>query len=85
MLFNEVFGHVLSEVRKSMNVTQEELAERSGLSRAYISRLERNINDPQLLTVFKLSEGLHIDIVVLISKYQALIKEHKITLEDLSN
>ncbi len=49
-------GVMLKEARKESNVTQEELAERTGTKKSYISRIERGQSDIQISTYRKLIE-----------------------------
>jgi DNA-binding XRE family transcriptional regulator len=49
-------GAMLKETRKSCNITQEELAERTGTKKSYISRIESGKSEIQLSTFFKLIE-----------------------------
>ncbi|QMU65852.1 MAG: helix-turn-helix domain-containing protein [Flavobacteriaceae bacterium] len=49
-------GVMLKEARKEANLTQEELAERTGTKKSYISRIERGLNDIQVSTYYKLIE-----------------------------
>ena len=49
-------GVMLKEARKEANLTQEELAERTGTQKSYISRIERGLADIQLSTYSKLIE-----------------------------
>jgi len=49
-------GVMLKEARKDSNVTQEELAERTGTKKSYISRIERGQSDIQISTYHKLIE-----------------------------
>jgi len=55
---NITIGTVLKQVRKSLKLSQEELAHRSSLDRTYISMLERNIKQPTITTIFLLAEAL---------------------------
>ena len=48
----------LREVRVRRFVTQEELAARTGMSRATLSRLEGGLQRPRISTVRKLAEAL---------------------------
>ena len=48
----------LQSVRERLFVTQEELSERTGMSRATISRLENHRQRPRISTVRKLAEAL---------------------------
>lgn len=49
-------GIMLKEARKTANLTQEELAERTGTKKSYISRIERGMSDIQISTYQKLVE-----------------------------
>lgn len=51
-----VISEVLKEARKEANITQEQLAERIGTKKSYISRLENGKADIQLSTLFKIFE-----------------------------
>ncbi len=52
-------GEMLREARKSVNLTQDELARRTGTKKSYISRLENGKVDIQLSTFYKIvEEGL---------------------------
>ena len=55
-----VFGEVLKELRIKRELTQQQLADYSGMDRAYISELERGLLLPSLETVFKLAKQLKI-------------------------
>jgi len=47
-------------IRNGLGLNQEQVAVRSGLSRQYISMLERGKRVPNLRTIYQLSEGLGI-------------------------
>ena len=49
-------GVMLKEARKEANMTQEELAQRIGTKKSYISRIERGLSDIQMSTYYKLVE-----------------------------
>ncbi|MBA5628990.1 helix-turn-helix domain-containing protein [Moheibacter lacus] len=49
-------GIMLKEARKEANLTQEELAEKTGTKKSYISRIERGLSDIQISTYYKLIE-----------------------------
>lgn len=48
----------LRAVRERLFITQEELAERTGMSRATISRIESDLQRPRISTVRKLAAAL---------------------------
>jgi len=49
-------GIMLKEARKEAKLTQEELAEKTGTKKSYISRIERGMSDIQMSTYHKLIE-----------------------------
>ena len=51
-------AQTLKEERKRAGLTQEELAEKIGTKKTYISRLENGKSDIQLGTLFRIFEGL---------------------------
>lgn len=58
---------MLKEVRVEANLTQEELAEKAGTKKSYISRIERGSSDIQISTPYKLMElglGKHLNISI---------------------
>ena len=49
-------GALIHETRLEKGLTQEELAERCGTNKAYISRIENNIKDVRISTLQKIIE-----------------------------
>ena len=67
---NEVrarFGAALREWRVRRQLTQEQLAERSGLSYKFIGEVERGRGNPTLATMAKLARALDVGLAVLVS------------------
>ncbi|NQU82267.1 MAG: helix-turn-helix transcriptional regulator [Bacteroidetes bacterium] len=61
------YGSIIRLARRKAGLTQEQLAERSGTSRFYISRLENNKTDIELSTFRKIVEaglGKHLRLVI---------------------
>lgn len=56
------FGLRMKNLRKKKELSQEELAELSGLHRTYISSLERGQRNPTLTTLSLISKGLNVTI-----------------------
>jgi ribosome-binding protein aMBF1 (putative translation factor) len=48
----------LLKARKSQNLTQKELSERTGITQADISRIENGTRNPSLAMLKRLAEGL---------------------------
>ena len=64
---SEKFGSLIKTARLKAGLTQEQLAQRSGTSRFYISRLENNRTDVELSTFRKIVEaglGRHFKLII---------------------
>ena len=52
-------GALLEEARTKLGMTQEELADKCGTNKSYISRIENNVSDIRLSTLMKIiQQGL---------------------------
>ncbi|ADD67546.1 transcriptional regulator, XRE family [Denitrovibrio acetiphilus DSM 12809] len=68
---NLKFGKKLRQLRTERNMTQEELAEKSGIDYKYLQKLEgQSPSSPTLSTLEKLAVGLDITIIQLLSDIQ---------------
>ncbi len=56
------FGKRVREIRKGQSMTMEQLAERTGLSKRQIIRVELGEVNPKLSTICALAEGLGIEV-----------------------
>jgi transcriptional regulator with XRE-family HTH domain len=54
-------GHRLKDLRIQRALTQEELAEKAGLGKNTVNRMERNLTEPHMSTVRKLAKALSVD------------------------
>lgn len=59
------FGLRIAELRRQLNISQEELAERCGVHRTYIGSIERGEKSPTLNTIEKFAKGLGVEIIEL--------------------
>lgn len=57
-------ARALVAVRRDKRITQQQLAERTGIAQADISRLENGNSNPSLRTLQRLADGLGMKIVV---------------------
>ena len=55
---NPLLAYQLLLARENVNMTQKELAEKTGIYQADISKLERGIGNPSLSTLKRLADGL---------------------------
>ena len=51
-------GQNFSRLRRRQGLTQEQLAERSGLSQQYLSDLERGKRNPTIVSLYELAQAL---------------------------
>ncbi len=56
----ENFGKIVKLKRKISGLSQEDLAEKLGIHRTYMSFIERGMRNPSLLMIFKISRALKI-------------------------
>lgn len=64
MQTNNVVGDAVRVMRARRNMSQEMLAQASGVSRVVISRIETGESDPQMSTFIKLCKAANHDIFV---------------------
>lgn len=65
-----IFGQRLHELRTARNLTQDELAERCGSNRPFISNLERGVKVPSLTMVLRLAEALDCRVYDLVEVFE---------------
>jgi transcriptional regulator with XRE-family HTH domain len=63
---SERFAMKLKKLRESKGLTQAELAERAGISREYLARLELGQHDPHLSRLRKLAQALRVKVSELV-------------------
>jgi transcriptional regulator with XRE-family HTH domain len=66
-----MMGEELRKVRERAGMTQEQLSFRAGLSRPYISQLERNLKSPTVDTLFRICDALEVSPVNIIRRVDA--------------
>lgn len=63
------FGNNVKRIRKELNLSQEELAERANLHRTYIGMIERAEKNITLINIGKIAKALGVKITSLIANY----------------
>ena len=63
----KALGLRIKQLRADFALTQEELAERSGLFRTYMSRIESGLANPTLMVLHALAQGLGVNIAELLA------------------
>lgn len=61
------FARRLREIRKQRNLTLDAVAERTGFTKGYLSKIERGINTPPIASLATISRALQIDMSELLS------------------
>jgi len=62
----ERFAMRLKQLREARGLTQEELAKKAGVSRAYLARLEMGRHDPPLSRLRTLAKALRVTVGTLV-------------------
>lgn len=55
-------GQRIKQLRAAHEITQEELADRSGMFRTYMSRVETGVANPTLTGLYAIAKALRVDI-----------------------
>ena len=67
------FGRKVKELRKSINISQNELAERVGVSKDYIGLIERGLRSPSLQVIERIANSLGVAIKSLFDDPQSKV------------
>ena len=60
--WEEYNAQILLDARKNAGVTQQELADRIGANKGYISRIERGLTVPTVATLYKIASAMGLTI-----------------------
>ncbi|MEN6618353.1 MAG: helix-turn-helix transcriptional regulator [Rikenellaceae bacterium] len=66
------FGNTVRFYRKEQNLSQEQLAEKSGFHRTYIGQIERGERNPSLINIHKFALAFGIPISQLFKKCEQI-------------
>jgi len=64
------FSQALREARQEKGISQEELADRAGLHRTYISQIERGLKSPSLRSLEQIAQALDLSIAALLARME---------------
>lgn len=70
---NDLIPH-LAQIRKTQKLTQAELAERAGLSRMTVQRLEGGSLDPRLSTLHEMARVLGLELIAVPAPLRASVQ-----------
>lgn len=73
-----IFGEVIRSYRKEKRISQERLALDSDLQRSFISRMERGLTQPTLVTIFELAQALDVEPRLIITEVQNRWKNQRL-------
>ena len=66
MDMRKLVGRNFARIRRDLNLTQEQVEERSGFSQQYLSGPERGRRNPTIVTLYELAQSLgvsHLDLL----------------------
>ena len=69
-----MMGRELKKARQRAGLTQEQLSFRAGLSRPYISELERDLKSPTVDTLFRICDAMEVSAAEIIGQVEATRK-----------
>jgi transcriptional regulator with XRE-family HTH domain len=69
-----MMGQELRKARQKAGLTQEQLSFRAGVSRPYISQLERDLKSPTVDTLFRICDALQASAADIVGRVDAARK-----------
>ena len=75
MTITQVFGQTVRAERVAKNISQEALAERSGLHRNAIGMIERGERSPNIESIYAIAIGLGVKASVLLDKAESQLTQ----------
>lgn len=69
-----ILGRTIRKARRDLDLTQEALADRAGLSAKHVGEIERANKDPRVTTIFKLAEALELRSGELFTQYDTRLE-----------
>jgi len=56
---NKAIAQTIAKLRHEANISQEELADRAGIHRTYVSQIERSLKSPTLQVLMQIATALN--------------------------
>ncbi len=75
-------GRNIQEIRRKLNMTLGHLSARSGVSKAMLSQIETDKVNPTVVTLWKIANGLNVDIDVLLKGSEEIEKKFNVSRKD---
>jgi transcriptional regulator with XRE-family HTH domain len=75
-----VISKRLKQLRKQNNLKLAEVAERTGLTKGYLSRIENSKNPPPISTLGRIAEALGVDITDLLPKVGGPVQDQELAI-----
>jgi transcriptional regulator with XRE-family HTH domain len=72
---NELLGKLIERKRVAAGISQESLAQEAGISRTYLSDIERGLRNISVFTLYKLAKGLKITASILVGEAEEQLTE----------
>ncbi len=76
----ESVGKNIKAIRKQKNITLQELARRSGLTKSYLSRIERSKKAPPYSTVNRIAMALEVEVAFLVSEKVEYVSDIRLSI-----
>ena len=68
MIMEGIVGENIKALRKQKKITLQELADRTGLTKSYLSKIERSKKTPPYSTVSKIAMAMEVEVSYLLSE-----------------
>ena len=72
-------GRNIQKIRKKHGMTLDILSEKSGVSKAMLSQIESEKVNPTIATVWKIAQGLDVDISSLLTGQDELLRKFQVS------
>ena len=72
----------LKLLRKKLGISLEVLAEKSGMTKSYLSKIERGLNTPSIAAALKLAKALNVKVEELFSEESARLDSYSLVRSD---